>query len=76
MNTIRSVFDLVRSALRGDELSTIADIARAYDISKNHPMKVAHELGAQGFVETVRGNFRTVVRTERKSDKSGGRCRV
>ncbi len=42
-------------ALKGDGLTTIAEIAKAYDISKNHLMKVAHQLGLAGYVETVRG---------------------
>jgi Rrf2 family nitric oxide-sensitive transcriptional repressor len=46
---------LMYLALRKDELSTIADIAASYDISETHLMKVAHQLGVGGFVETVRG---------------------
>lgn len=37
------------------ELSTIQDISNAYHISKNHLMKVSHELGKAGYIETVRG---------------------
>jgi Rrf2 family nitric oxide-sensitive transcriptional repressor len=34
---------------------TIQDIAEVYGISKNHLMKVVHQLGIAGLVETVRG---------------------
>jgi Rrf2 family nitric oxide-sensitive transcriptional repressor len=46
---------LIYLALHPDELVTIADIAEAYGVSKNHLMKVVHYLGQQGYLETVRG---------------------
>lgn len=46
---------LIHLGTRGDELSSIAEIARVYDISQNHLMKVVQDLGHAGFVETVRG---------------------
>ena len=46
---------LIYLALDPDRLATIEDIARSYDISKAHLMKVVHQLGLGGFVETVRG---------------------
>ncbi|TAL91684.1 MAG: Rrf2 family transcriptional regulator [Candidimonas sp.] len=36
-------------------LCTISEIARAYDISEPHLMKITHRLGQQGWIETVRG---------------------
>lgn len=38
-----------------DGLTTIAMVAERYGISKNHLTKVAHQLGAAGYIETVRG---------------------
>jgi Rrf2 family nitric oxide-sensitive transcriptional repressor len=40
---------------RPDRLCSIGEIAEAYDISRNHLMKVVHNLGRDGFLETVRG---------------------
>lgn len=38
-----------------DRLCTIAEIAAAYRISEPHLMKITHQLGKAGFIETVRG---------------------
>lgn len=46
---------LMHLAVNNDTLSTIAEIAKRYDISKNHLMKVAHILGREGIIESVRG---------------------
>ncbi|MBH9578697.1 RrF2 family transcriptional regulator [Inhella proteolytica] len=37
------------------ELATIDEISRAYDISKNHLMKIVHHLSLNGFIVTSRG---------------------
>ncbi|MCK5746946.1 MAG: Rrf2 family transcriptional regulator [Oricola sp.] len=46
---------LMHLAVNEDRLCTIADVAERYGISKNLLMKVAHLLGREGFIETVRG---------------------
>jgi Rrf2 family nitric oxide-sensitive transcriptional repressor len=46
---------LIYLALKDGGLATITEIADSYRISKNHLMKVAHQLGLAGYVETVRG---------------------
>ncbi|HET6606212.1 MAG TPA: Rrf2 family transcriptional regulator [Rhodopila sp.] len=42
-------------AVKSERLATIADISSAYGISENHLMKIVHQLGQAGFIETVRG---------------------
>jgi Rrf2 family transcriptional regulator, nitric oxide-sensitive transcriptional repressor len=46
---------LIYVGAKGDELSTIAEIAESFDISKSHLMKVVNKLGQQGYIDTVRG---------------------
>jgi Rrf2 family nitric oxide-sensitive transcriptional repressor len=46
---------LMYLALKDDGLATIAEVSESYGISKNHLMKVAHQLGLAGYVSTVRG---------------------
>jgi Rrf2 family nitric oxide-sensitive transcriptional repressor len=38
-----------------DRLCTIAEVARAYDISEPHLMKITHRLAQRGWIHTVRG---------------------
>lgn len=40
---------------RLQERATIAEIASAYSISRNHLMKIVHELGQAGFIKTTQG---------------------
>jgi Rrf2 family nitric oxide-sensitive transcriptional repressor len=46
---------LMYLAVKDNGLATIQEVAASYDISKNHLMKVAHQLGQAGYVGTVRG---------------------
>ncbi len=46
---------LIYLGLHRDQLVTIQDIADLHTISKNHLMKVVHQLGVAGLVRTVRG---------------------
>ena len=46
---------LIYLASSDGRLSSIGEIARTYDISQNHLMKVVHDLGKGGFLTTIRG---------------------
>jgi Rrf2 family nitric oxide-sensitive transcriptional repressor len=46
---------LMFAGTKGDGLSTIDEISKAYGISRNHLMKVVHKLGQLGYLTTVRG---------------------
>lgn len=46
---------LMYVAVKADGLATIAEVADAYGISKNHLMKVAHQLSTAGYLAAVRG---------------------
>ncbi len=46
---------LIYLAVDPNRLVTIEEIARSYGVSKAHLMKVVHQLGLRGYVETVRG---------------------
>lgn len=48
---------LYLGAQPADRLSPIAEIARSYDISQNHLMKVVNDLVNAGYLEGVRGRF-------------------
>ena len=46
---------LIYVGAKGDRLSTIAEIAESFGVSKTHLMKVVNKLGQQGYIDTVRG---------------------
>jgi Rrf2 family transcriptional regulator, nitric oxide-sensitive transcriptional repressor len=50
--TLRTLMYL---AVNSDRITTIAEIAQAYRISEAHLMKVVHQLGVAGEIETTRG---------------------
>ena len=45
---------LIQVALNEGELTTINDIAKSSDISKNHLMKLVNDLSQKGYLDTVR----------------------
>lgn len=46
---------LMYLAVRREQLTTIQEVADSYHISKNHIMKVVHQLNLMGYIETIRG---------------------
>ena len=46
---------LLYLALRKDQMVTITELADFYKISRNHLVKVVHNLGIQGYIHTTRG---------------------
>lgn len=50
-----SIRVLIYLSVQGDRLATIQEIAESYDISRNHLMKIVHQLNKKGYIETVRG---------------------
>jgi Rrf2 family nitric oxide-sensitive transcriptional repressor len=50
-----SLRTLIYIAIRDGKTCTIAEIAEAYNISKNHLMKVVHRLSQLGILKTLRG---------------------
>jgi len=46
---------LIYLGLNPQRLATITDIAQSYGISRNHLVKVVHNLATQGFIHTSRG---------------------
>lgn len=46
---------LMYVGLKEPSLSTIKEISESYAISRNHLMKVVHQLGLLGYLESVRG---------------------
>lgn len=47
---------LIYLALRPDKLGNISEIASAYNVSRNHLVKVVHQLARLGYINTIRGH--------------------
>lgn len=46
---------LLYLAHKEDRMATISELADFYKISRNHLVKVVHNLGIQGYIQTTRG---------------------
>ncbi len=46
---------LMHAALRGTERTTVDEVADTFGISRHHLVKVVHDLGRSGYLETYRG---------------------
>lgn len=46
---------LIYLTLHQNQLATISELADFFNISRNHLVKVVHNLGLKGFIKTVRG---------------------
>nr|WP_298373987.1 Rrf2 family transcriptional regulator [uncultured Halomonas sp.] len=59
---------LLYVALKGEERSTISEIAERYDISRNHLMKVVQELNRRGYLQAIRGKHGGLLLKRRAED--------
>ena len=55
LHTDYSLRVLIHLAASDNPRTSISEIAEAFGISRNHLMKVVHELGRGGFITTTRG---------------------
>ncbi|WP_048305688.1 Rrf2 family transcriptional regulator [Halomonas sp. PR-M31] len=59
---------LLYVALKGEERSTISEIAERYNISRNHLMKVVQELNRRGYLQAIRGKHGGLLLKRRAED--------
>ncbi|QEA39240.1 Rrf2 family transcriptional regulator [Pistricoccus aurantiacus] len=64
---------LLFTALKGEQRSTIAEIAERYDISRNHLMKVVQELNRKGYLQATRGKNGGLILKKRPEDINLGK---
>ena len=50
-----SIRVLMYAALRRPERVTVDEVAKAFAISRNHLVKIVHDLGCRGYLDTHRG---------------------
>lgn len=50
-----SIRVLLYLATKGEERSTISEIANTFNISRNHLMKIVQELNQKGYLKAIRG---------------------
>ncbi len=50
-----SIRVLLYLATKGEERSTISEIAETFNISRNHLMKIVQELNQKGYLKAIRG---------------------
>jgi Rrf2 family transcriptional regulator, nitric oxide-sensitive transcriptional repressor len=55
LHTDFSLRVLIQVGLNDGKLTTIDEIAKSFDISRNHLMKVVNDLSQKGYLDTVRG---------------------
>src|SRR5665213_1105212 len=63
---------LIYVGAKGERLSSIAEIAESFAVSKTHLMKVVTQLAQQGYVDTVRGKGGGIRLGRRPEEIRGG----
>ncbi|MHB0776070.1 Rrf2 family transcriptional regulator [Halomonas sp. WWR20] len=64
---------LIFVALKGEERSTISEIADHYSISRNHLMKIVHDLTRRGYLLAIRGKHGGLLLKGRPEDINLGK---
>lgn len=68
LSTDYSLRVLIHVGLNRDKITTIAEIADSFGISKNHLMKVVSDLSQKGYLDTVRGRKGGIRLTRKPED--------